>query len=130
TNDSAQKNIEQIRKACERAAGLTRQLLAFSRKQVVQPRILNLNIVVNNLSKMLLRMIGEDITLSLIPGIPLGSIKADLGQIEQALMNLATKARDAMPNGDKITIKTSDVELKENHAQYRPAVVSGSYVML
>jgi PAS domain S-box-containing protein len=127
---SAQKHIEQIRKACERAAGLTRQLLAFSRKQVVQPKILNLNAVVNNLSKMLLRMIGEDITLSMVPGIPLGSIKADLGQIEQALVNLAINARDAMPHGGRIVIETRNAELKEDHAQYRPAVVSGSYVML
>lgn len=128
--DSGQKHIEQIRKACERAAGLTRQLLAFSRKQVVQPRILNLNAVVNNVSKMLLRMIGEDITLSMVPGIPLGSIKADLGQIEQVLMNLAINARDAMPHGGRIVIETRNAELKEDHAQYRPAVVSGSYVML
>ena len=74
-DDSAQKHIEQIRKACERAAGLTRQLLGFSRKQVVQPRVLNLNVVVNNLSKMLLRMIGEDITLSMIPGYSLAASK-------------------------------------------------------
>src|ERR1041385_67937 len=129
-DDSGQKHIEQIRRACERAAGLTRQLLAFSRKQVVQPRILNLNVVVSNLSKMLLRMIGEDITLSMIPGIPLGSIKADLGQIEQVLMNLAINARDAMPNGGRIVIETRNAELKEDQAQYRPVVVSGSYVML
>ncbi|HSS98494.1 MAG TPA: PAS domain S-box protein [Terriglobales bacterium] len=128
--DSAQKHIEQIRKACERAAGLTRQLLAFSRKQIVQPRILNLNIIVNNLSKMLLRVIGEDITLSMVPGIPMGSIKADLGQIEQVLMNLIINARDAMPNGGRIIIETSNAELKENHAQHRPTVVGGSYVML
>jgi signal transduction histidine kinase/CheY-like chemotaxis protein len=129
-NDSAQKHIEQIRKACERAAGLTRQLLGFSRKQVVQPRVLNLNVVVNNLSKMLLRMIGEDITLSMVPGIPLGSIKADLGQIEQVLMNLIINARDAMPQGGRIVIETRDAELQEDQAQYKPVVVSGSYVML
>src|ERR1051325_6167195 len=129
-DDSGQKHIEQIRRACERAAGLTRQLLAFSRNPVVQPRILNLNVVVSNLSKMLLRMIGEDITLSMIPGIPLGSIKADLGQIEQVLMNLAINARDAMPNGGRIVIETRNAELKEDQAQYRPVVVSGSYVML
>jgi len=129
-NDSAQKHIEQIRKACERAAGLTRQLLGFSRKQVVQPRVLNLNVVVNNLSKMLLRMIGEDITLSMVPGIPLGSIKADLGQVEQVLMNLIINARDAMPQGGRIVIETRDAELHEDQAQYKPVVVSGSYVML
>jgi two-component system cell cycle sensor histidine kinase/response regulator CckA len=128
--DAGQKHIEQIRKACERAAGLTRQLLAFSRKQIVQPRILNLNAVVNNVSKMLLRMIGEDITLSMVPGIPLGSVKADLGQIEQILMNLVINARDAMPHGGRIVIETRNAELNEDHAQYRPAVVTGSYVML
>lgn len=128
--DVGQKHIEQIRRACERAAGLTRQLLAFSRKQVVQPRALNLNAVVNNLSKMLLRMIGEHITLSLVPGIPLGTVTADLGQIEQVLVNLAINARDAMPNGGRIVIETANVELKEDHAQHRPPVVPGSYVML
>ena len=130
SNDGAQKNIEQIRKACERAAGLTRQLLAFSRKQIVQPKVLNLNIIVNNISKMLLRMIGEDITLSMIPEFPLGNIKADLGQIEQALMNLVINARDAMPHGGRIIIETRNAELKEDQAQYRPVVVSGPYVML
>ncbi len=128
--DAGQRHIEQIRKACERAAGLNRQLLAFSRKQVVQPRILNLNAVVNNLSKMLLRMIGEDITLSMVPGAPLGSVKADLGQIEQVLMNLAINARDAMPHGGKIVIETANVELEEDHAQHQPTVIPGSYVML
>jgi two-component system cell cycle sensor histidine kinase/response regulator CckA len=128
--DPGQKHIEQIRKACERASGLTRQLLAFSRRQVLQPKILNLNAVVNNVSKMLLRMIGEDMTLSMVPGIPLGSVKADLGQIEQVLVNLAINARDAMPHGGRIIIETANAELKEDHAQYKPAVVTGSYVML
>jgi two-component system, cell cycle sensor histidine kinase and response regulator CckA len=128
--DPAQKHIQQIRKASHRAAGLTRQLLAFSRKQVLQPRVLNLNAVVNNLSRMLLRMIGEDISLVLVPGTPLGSITADLSQIEQVLMNLVVNSRDAMPQGGKIIIETANVDLKEDHAQHRPTVVPGAYVML
>jgi PAS domain S-box-containing protein len=128
--DPAQKFVQEIRKACSRAAGLTRQLLAFSRKQVLQPRVLNLNAVVNNLSRMLLRMIGEDISLVMAPATPLGSVRADLGQMEQILMNLVVNARDAMPQGGIIVIETANVDLKEDHAEHRPTVVPGPYVML
>jgi CheY-like chemotaxis protein len=124
------KQLDQIREATERAATLTRQLLAFSRQQVLELKVLNMNGVVNNVSKMLLRLIGEDITLSLKPGEPLGSIKADLGQIEQVLMNLAVNARDAMPEGGKILIETSNVELDETYAKQHPSFRPGSYVML
>ena len=110
------KHLDQIKQAAERAAALTQQLLAFSRQQVLQPKVLNLNAVVHSVSKMLLRVIGEDVTLNLAPGEPLGSIKADLGQIEQVLMNLAVNARDAMPEGGKILIETANVELDEIYA--------------
>jgi two-component system cell cycle sensor histidine kinase/response regulator CckA len=122
--------LDQIKKAAERAATLTRQLLAFSRQQVLETKVLNLNGVVNNVSKMLLRLIGEDIVLSLKPCEPLGSVKADLGQIEQVLMNLAVNARDAMPEGGKIAIETANVELDETYARQHPSLRPGSYVML
>ena len=127
---AVRKQLDQIKKAAERAATLTRQLLAFSRQQVLELKVLNLNAVVNNVSKMLLRLIGEDITLSLKPGEPLGSVKADLGQIEQVLMNLAVNARDAMPEGGKIAIETANVELDETYAKQHPSFRPGSYVML
>jgi two-component system cell cycle sensor histidine kinase/response regulator CckA len=124
------KHLDQIKLAAERAAALTHQLLAFSRQQVLEPKVLNLNAVVNSVSKMLLRVIGEDVTLSLSPGEPLGSIKADLSQIEQVLMNLAVNARDAMPQGGKIVIETANVELDETYARQHQSVKPGSYVML
>lgn len=124
------KHLDQIMQAADRAAALTRQLLAFSRQQIMEPRILNLNTVVHNISKMLLRVIGEDITLSLKPGEPLGSVRADLGQLEQVLMNLVVNARDAMPDGGKIIIETSNVNLDATYAKQHPPVVPGSYVML
>jgi two-component system, cell cycle sensor histidine kinase and response regulator CckA len=125
-----QKNLEEIRKAGERAAALTWQLLAFSRQQVLEPRTLNLNSVVHNVSKMLLRTIGEDISLVLRPAEPLGSVRADLGQIEQVLMNLAVNARDAMPDGGKIVIETSNVDLDETYARQHESVRPGAYVLL
>ena len=98
--------LSEIKKAAQRAALLTRQLLAFSRKQVVFPRILDLNDVVHNVTSMFLRLVGEDIEVEFRPTAPLGSIKADPGQIEQVLMNLVVNARDAMPTGGKIIIET------------------------
>jgi nitrogen-specific signal transduction histidine kinase/CheY-like chemotaxis protein len=124
------KHVEQIKKAGERAASLTRQLLAFSRQQVLQPRTLNLNDVINNVSKMLLRVIGEDISLVITPAERLSSVRVDLGQVEQVLMNLAVNARDAMPEGGKIVIETADVELNESYIQLHEPVIPGSYVML
>jgi len=124
------KHIEQIRKAALRANGLTRQLLAFSRQQVLQPSVLNLNGVVNHLSKMLLRLIGEDIVLHFVPGEPIGNVKLDLGQIEQVLMNVVVNARDAMPRGGKIVIETANAELDETYAQSHMPILPGSYVML
>jgi two-component system cell cycle sensor histidine kinase/response regulator CckA len=127
---NVRKHLDHIKQAADRAAALTRQLLAFSRQQVMEPRVLSLNTVVHNISKMLLRVIGEDITLSLKPGEPLGSVKADLGQIEQVLMNLVVNARDAMPDGGKIIIETSDIDLDATYAKQHLPVPSGSYVML
>lgn len=127
---TVRKHLDQIKLAVERAASLTHQLLAFSRQQVLEPRVLNLNAVVYNVSKMLLRVIGEDIALTLRPGEPLGSVKADLGQIEQVLMNLVVNARDAMPEGGKIVIETANVELDDTYAKQHPAARPGSYVML
>ena len=124
------KHLDQIKKAAQRAGALTRQLLAFSRQQVLQPRVLNLNAVVNNLSNMLLRMIGEDVSLKFIPGAPLDNIRADTNQVEQVLMNLAVNARDAMPSGGKIIIETSNSQLDEGYARQHAGVKPGDYVML
>lgn len=124
------KHLDSIKQAGQRAAALTKQLLAFSRQQVVVPRVLNLNSVVHDTSKMLLRLIGEDVSLVLKPAEPLGSVKADLGQIEQILMNLAVNARDAMTGGGKIVIETSNVELDETYMEQHPPVLPGSYVLL
>jgi signal transduction histidine kinase len=128
--DPLRNNLREIRNASERAASLTRQLLAFSRKQVLQPKVLDLNSIVFDLQKMLGRMIGEDIQLKTNLQRDLGSVKADPGQVEQVLMNLAVNARDAMPRGGKITIETVNVELDESYVHRHMAVVPGPYVML
>ncbi len=120
----------QIRSAAERAAGITRQLLAFSRKQVLSPRVLNLNEVVLSLDSLLRRLIGEDIEIMTAPAKDLGSVKADPGQIEQVIMNLALNSRDAMPHGGKLTLETANVLLDETYATAHQPVVPGRYVML
>lgn len=124
------KNLDQIKKSADRATALTRQLLAFSRQQVLQPRTLDLNAVVHNISKMFLRVIGEDIKLSFSPAVPLGSVKADLGQIEQVLMNLVINSRDAMPKGGRIFIETANITIDEDYVQKHNGVVLGNYVLL
>lgn len=124
------RHNEQIRNAAQRAATLTRQLLAFSRQQVLQLRVLDLNVVIQNFSSMLHRVIGEDVSLTFLPGSPLGKVKADPGQLEQVLMNLAVNARDAMPNGGEIIIQTADAELDETFVQQHPSTQPGSYVMM
>ncbi len=124
------KNLEEIRNAANRAASLTRHLLAFSRQQVLYPRILDLNTVVHSLNQMLPRMIGEDISLTFKPEVPLGSIRADPGQIEQVLMNLVVNARDSMPKGGTIVIETSNVELDTGYVDSHLSVHPGRYVML
>jgi two-component system cell cycle sensor histidine kinase/response regulator CckA len=120
----------QIRSAADRAAGITRQLLAFSRKQVLSPRVVDLNDIVMNLDTMLRRLIGEDIEVLTVPGRDLGTVKADPGQIEQVLMNLALNARDAMPNGGKLTLETENMQLDADYAREHPPLQPGRYVML
>jgi len=121
---------DQVHKAAERAGGLTRQLLAFSRKQALQPRVLNLSNVVSDIEKMLRRLIGEDIELHTIRGAAVGNVKADPAQIEQVIMNLAVNARDAMPKGGKLTIEVARATLSEEHARLHGGVPPGEYVML
>jgi len=130
--DSPQyESLKEIIKAGNSAASLTRQLLAFSRKQIIQPVILDLNIAIEDIEKMLQRMIGEDSELRILPKPDLGKVMADPGQIEQVIMNLAINARDAMPQGGKITIETANVNLDENYFHHhRGASVPGPYVML
>lgn len=127
------EDAQEIREAGRRAATLTRQLLAFSRKQLLRPEVLGLNEVVTDMEKMLMRLIGEDIELEKILGPELGKVNADPGQIQQVIMNLAVNARDAMPMGGKMTIHTANVNLGESYehdhalgSQLRP----GPYVML
>ena len=122
--------VAEIRKAAERAAGLTRQLLAFSRKQVLEPKVLDLNVVVSETEKMLRRLIGEDVQLITVFEEGLGSVKADPGQIEQVIVNLAVNARDAMPEGGKLIIETANVDLDEGYTRTRPEAVTGRHVMI
>lgn len=123
-------DLKQIARASERAATLTRQLLAFSRKQILQPTILDLNEVIIDLGKMLQRLIGEDIDIVSFLDRDLGRIKADPGQIEQIIMNLVINARDAMPNGGKLTLETASIYLDQDYVNRHVAVKSGWYVML
>jgi PAS domain S-box-containing protein len=121
---------QEIASAAERASSLTRQLLAFSRKQMLAPRIVNLNDVATENIKMLTRMIGEDIDLVMTPGPDLWPVRADAGQIEQVIMNLAVNARDAMPSGGKLTIETSNVTLDEDYVRVHAPLPAGDYVMV
>jgi two-component system cell cycle sensor histidine kinase/response regulator CckA len=120
----------QIHSAAERAAGITRQLLAFSRKQVLSPRVIDLNDIMMNLDTMLRRLIGEDVQVLTVPGRNLGSVTADPGQIEQVIMNLALNARDAMPQGGNLTLETENVDLDDDYAREHPPLVPGRFVML
>jgi signal transduction histidine kinase/CheY-like chemotaxis protein len=124
------RNLTEIHKAAERARALTGQLLAFSRKQVLQPRVLNLNEVLQGMERMLRRLIGEDIDLSTIFESSLGFVKADPGQIEQVIMNLAVNSRDAMPQGGKLTISTSNMVVDQK-SQFRNRTLDvGDYIMI
>ena len=129
-DDPLRSEVEQVKEAGVRASLLTRQLLAFSRKQVLQPRVLDLNAVLTNMDRMLQRLIGEDIDLVTVPAPGLGRVLADPGQIEQVIMNLAVNARDAMPQGGKLTTETANVELDEAYARQHGPVQPGPYVML
>jgi two-component system, cell cycle sensor histidine kinase and response regulator CckA len=128
--DSTLKSVEEIKKAGRHAASLVRQLLAFSRQQVLEPKVLDLNSVITDVGKMLLRLIGEDIELGIALDPQLGRIKADQGQIQQVIINLVVNARDAMPNGGKLMIKTSNVEVDENYARRNLPRVPGPYTLL
>ncbi len=129
-SDHHREEVEEIRKAADRAAGLTRQLLAFSRQQVLAPKVLNLNGIVSNMDRLLNRLIGEDVGLFTILEPVLGSVKADPGQIEQVIMNLAVNARDAMPRGGKLIIETANVDLDESYVLEHTSAKAGPYVML
>jgi len=122
--------LETIQSAAERAVGLTRQLLIFSRKQTVQFVILDINDVVKDMDKMLRRLIDENIEMTIVPGEQIGRIKADSGYIGQVLMNLVVNGRDAMPNGGKLTIATNHVTLDVNYARTHAGAIPGDYVML
>ncbi|HWS17079.1 MAG TPA: PAS domain S-box protein, partial [Candidatus Elarobacter sp.] len=124
------QSVEQIKKASTRSADLTRQLLAFSRKQILLPRVLDLNATVADLSSMLDSLIGDDVDLVIRPGKKLGYVKADLGQIGQVLMNLVVNARDAMPQGGQVVIATENVILNGQPETANPPDVSGPYIML
>ena len=128
-DDPLQQELAEIRQAGERAAQLTRQLLAFSRKQILQPAVVRLNAMVADVSTMLRRLIGEDVTLVVRPGVDLAPIKVDLGQLEQVLVNLAVNARDAMPGGGTLTLETMNVSVDAVDAK-RLSVLPGPYVML
>ncbi|MHB8066917.1 MAG: ATP-binding protein [Desulfobaccales bacterium] len=121
---------EEVMKAADQGAALTKKLLAFSRKQILQPRLIDLNAIVTDMDKMLRRLLGEDLDLETYYAANLGLVKADPGQIEQILMNLAVNARDAMPEGGKLTIETASVYLDESYAQSHAEVSAGPYVMM
>jgi len=129
-NDALRRNVAEIIAASRRAADLTRQLLAFGRKQMQLLQVLDLNAVVGEITNMLPRLIGEDVQLVFIPGRDLGKIKADPTQIEQVVMNLAANARDAMPGGGTLTIETSTVRVDESYVQRHSIVTPGDYVLL
>jgi hypothetical protein len=124
------RKIEQIDRAADRATSLTRQLLAFSRLQVLQPRVMNLNTVVEEMGRLLPPLIGEDIELLMRLSPDLGSIRADASQMEQIIMNLAVNARDAMPSGGRLRIETSNADLDDSYTAAHPIVRSGRYVLL
>jgi CheY-like chemotaxis protein len=128
--DPLRSDIEEIFDAGERAATLTSQLLAFSRKQILQPKILNINSIVADMGKMLRRLIGENIDLEFICDNALRNVNADHVQIEQVVMNIAINARDAMPDGGKLTLETLNTSLDEDYCSDHPDVTPGDYVML
>jgi PAS domain S-box-containing protein len=129
-DSAAQRDLAEVRKASERAASLTKQLLAFSRQQVLEPMVLEPNGLIEDFEKMLHRLIGEDVELRLALARDTGNVLADPGQLQQVLMNLVVNARDAMPTGGKIILETANTELSEQYAEMHQPVVPGRYVML
>src|SRR5262249_16282550 len=123
-------DIQQIDNAAERASALVRQLLAFGRKQVLQPKPIDLNGIVLGLDKLIRRVVGPEIEMITLCNQSIGTVKADPGQIEQVIMNLVVNARDAMPEGGRLTIETSNVELDASYALDHATVRPGRYVML
>jgi two-component system cell cycle sensor histidine kinase/response regulator CckA len=129
-DDPMRNRLAEIHKAGERAGSLTRQLLMFSRQQVIEPKVLDLNAVVADMEKMLGRLIGEDIVLTTVLGPALAPVQVDPGQFQQVLMNLSVNARDAMPQGGRLTIETCNVTLDDTYAGTHPGVRPGGYIML
>jgi signal transduction histidine kinase len=128
--DPLRSDLGEIKHAAERATDLTRQLLAFSRQQLLQPQPLDMNDIVTGMERMLHRLLGEGVELSLLTSHALGRVMADPGQMEQVIMNLAVNARDAMPDGGQLSIETADVQLDADYAKEHPGVEPGPYVML
>jgi two-component system cell cycle sensor histidine kinase/response regulator CckA len=129
-SDPAGGLLAEVSKAAERAALLTQQLLAFSRKQIIEPKVLNLNDLIADLNAMLVRLIREDIKIEILPGKDLGAVKIDPGQFQQVLINLVVNARDAMPGGGKIIIETANRELDDDYCYMHPYVEPGRFVMV
>jgi CheY-like chemotaxis protein len=128
--DEARELIDEVRHACERAAALTRQLLAFSRQQVLEPRVVDLNTVIGNTESMLRRLLGEDVVLTLVLGPAVSPVLVDPGYMDQVILNLAVNARDAMPRGGRLTIETAMADLGAEYASAHPEVVPGRYVQI
>jgi two-component system, cell cycle sensor histidine kinase and response regulator CckA len=130
SSDQIARKVEQIDKSADRASALTRQLLAFSRRQVLQPQVMNVNSTIEEMGKLLPRLIGEDIELIIRTDKHLGSVRADASQMEQVLMNLAVNARDAMPNGGKLLIETANIHIDQGYTFSHPLMKTGPYVRL
>jgi CheY-like chemotaxis protein len=129
-SDPAGGLLAEVNKAAERAARLTQQLLAFSRKQIIEPKVLNLNDLIADVNAMLVRLIREDIKIQILPGKDLGAVQVDAGQFDQVMVNLVVNARDAMPGGGKIVIETSNAELDDGYCFTHPYVKPGRFVMV
>lgn len=129
-DSQSHRDLEEVRKAAQRASTLTRQLLAFSRQQVLAPVVMSLNELVEDIDKMLGRLIGEDVELRLQLAEDLGNVRVDPGQVQQVIMNLVVNARDAMPSGGRLLIETANADLTEEYGERRQPVIPGRYVML